>query len=238
MCSSITIITAGTNVMPGSRPRSSALVWLITSAGSAASYVRASTKNRTIELMAATSIPLPLTSPTSSATERFGSRQMPKKSPPPAAWPEGSNTSPASNPSSSGSGPGTKPRVSASATRRSRAKSSALAIAPAAATPERLDPREQRVVAQPRALVGHGEHAEQPRADRERHVRERLDPLLLDHPRQELRPVDLAARVRLAGLGDAADHPLADHEARLPDLLGEPERVQHRAGRGWRAPGG
>ena len=60
---------------------------------------------------------------------------MPKKSPPPAAWPEGSNTSPASNPSSSGSGPGTKPRVSASATRRSRAKSSALAIAPAAATP-------------------------------------------------------------------------------------------------------
>ena len=36
-CSSITIITAGTNVMPGSRPRSSALVWLITSAGSAAS---------------------------------------------------------------------------------------------------------------------------------------------------------------------------------------------------------
>ena len=60
---------------------------------------------------------------------------MPKKSPPPAAWPDGSNTSPASNPSSSGSGPGTNPRVSACATRRSRAKSSALAIAPAAAIP-------------------------------------------------------------------------------------------------------
>ena len=97
--------------------------------------MRASTKKRTIELIAATSMPLPLTSPTSSAIEPFGSRQMPKKSPPPAAWPDGSNTSPASNPSSSGSGPGTKPRVSASATRRSRAKSSALAIAPAAASP-------------------------------------------------------------------------------------------------------
>ena len=86
---SSTAITTGTNVVPGRRRRSSALVCWITSAGSVASHVRASMKKRTIALIAATSIPLPLTSPTSSATEPLGIRHSPNRSPPPAACPDG-----------------------------------------------------------------------------------------------------------------------------------------------------
>ena len=76
--------------MPGSRLRSSALVCASTAAGSAASHVRASTKKRTIALIAATSMPLPLTSPTSNAISPLGRRHRPKKSPPPATPPAGS----------------------------------------------------------------------------------------------------------------------------------------------------
>ena len=46
------------------------------------SHARASTKKRTIELAAATSRPLPLTSPTSTATAPLGCVQTPKTSPP------------------------------------------------------------------------------------------------------------------------------------------------------------
>ena len=54
-----------------------------TSAGCSESHARASTKKRTIALAAATSIPLPLTSPISSATAPLGWVQTPKTSPPP-----------------------------------------------------------------------------------------------------------------------------------------------------------
>jgi hypothetical protein len=75
---------------------------------------------------------LPLTSPSSSASAPPRSRQTPKKSPPPTSCSLGSYTSPTSQPDSAAGGSGTKPRVSAAASRRSRWKSSALAIAPAA----------------------------------------------------------------------------------------------------------
>ena len=47
-------------------------------------------KKRTIALTAATSRPLPLTSPTSTASAPPGSRQTPKMSPPETSWPAGS----------------------------------------------------------------------------------------------------------------------------------------------------
>ena len=74
----------------GSRPRRIALVCASTSAGRGQSNVRASTKKRTIEAVAATSSPLPLTSPTTSPSPPPGSVQMPKMSPPLACWPAGS----------------------------------------------------------------------------------------------------------------------------------------------------
>jgi hypothetical protein len=47
-------------------------------------------KKRTIALTAATSTPLPLTSPTSTASAPSGWRQTPKTSPPDTSWPTGS----------------------------------------------------------------------------------------------------------------------------------------------------
>jgi len=47
-------------------------------------------KKRTIALTAATSRPLPLTSPTSTASAPLGSRQTPNTSPPDTSWPTGS----------------------------------------------------------------------------------------------------------------------------------------------------
>ena len=81
----VTIATA-----PGSRRRRIALAWASTCAGQSASQVPASMKNRTIALTAATSIPLPLTSPTSTASAPSGWRQTPKTSPPETSWPTGS----------------------------------------------------------------------------------------------------------------------------------------------------
>ena len=83
-------MNADTKLALGSRWRSSAAVWARTSAGLSASHVRASTKNRTIELSAATSRPFPLTSPTRTADAPLGMVHAPKMSPPPASWPAGS----------------------------------------------------------------------------------------------------------------------------------------------------
>ncbi len=74
----------------GSRRRRIAFVWASTAAGSCESHVRASTKKRTIALTAATSMPLPLTSPTRTASAPPGSRHTPKMSPPETSWPTGS----------------------------------------------------------------------------------------------------------------------------------------------------
>ena len=52
--------------------------------------MRASTKKRTIALIAATSSPLPLTSPISTAAAPLGSVHAPNTSPPPTSWPAGS----------------------------------------------------------------------------------------------------------------------------------------------------
>ena len=59
------------------------LAWASTAAGCSESQARASTKKRTIALAAATSRPLPLTSPSSTATAPLGCVQTPKTSPPP-----------------------------------------------------------------------------------------------------------------------------------------------------------
>ena len=76
--------------MSGSRPRRIAFVCASTSAGLEQSKVRASTKKRTIEAVAATSSPLPDTSPTIMPSRPPGSGQIPKMSPPLACWPAGS----------------------------------------------------------------------------------------------------------------------------------------------------
>ena len=73
------------------QPRAQDLVGLAsTSAGRSQSNVRASTKKRTIAAVAATSRPLPLTSPTSRPSPPPGSVQIPNTSPPPAWRPAGS----------------------------------------------------------------------------------------------------------------------------------------------------
>ena len=72
------------------RVRRIRLAWASTSAGDSVSQARASTKKRTIALVAATSRPLPLTSPTSTATAPLGSVQTPNTSPPPTSWATGS----------------------------------------------------------------------------------------------------------------------------------------------------
>ena len=64
--------------------------WTSTSAGDSVSHARASTKKRTIALAAATSSPLPLTSPISTATAPLGSVHTPKTSPPPTSCATGS----------------------------------------------------------------------------------------------------------------------------------------------------
>ena len=66
------------------------MVCASTSAGQSESHVRASMKKRTIALTAATSRPLPLTSPTSTASAPAGSRHAPNTSPPETSWPTGS----------------------------------------------------------------------------------------------------------------------------------------------------
>ena len=81
---------AGTNSPSGSRERRIAFVCASTSAGRSQSNVRASTKKRTIAAVAATSSPLPLTSPTSRPRPPPGSVQMPNTSPPLAWRPAGS----------------------------------------------------------------------------------------------------------------------------------------------------
>ena len=86
----MTPMNAVTKLALGSRWRSSAAVWASTSAGLSESHVRASTKKRTIELSAATSRPLPLTSPTRTANAPLGIVHTPKMSPPPTSWPAGS----------------------------------------------------------------------------------------------------------------------------------------------------
>ena len=80
----------GTNRPSGSREQRIALVCWSTSAGRSQSNVRASTKKRTIAAVAATSSPLPLTSPTSSPRPPPGSVQIPNTSPPEAWRPAGS----------------------------------------------------------------------------------------------------------------------------------------------------
>ena len=83
-------MNADTKLAGGSRSRTSSAVSVSTFAGAAQPHVRASTKNRTIALSAATSRPLPLTSPTSTATAPPGSVHAPNTSPPPTSRPAGS----------------------------------------------------------------------------------------------------------------------------------------------------
>ena len=88
--SAITPMKTVTKLALGSRPPSSRSVWVRTSPGRSESQVRASTKKRTIALSAATSRPLPVTSPTSTASAPLGSVHTPKMSPPLTSWPAGS----------------------------------------------------------------------------------------------------------------------------------------------------
>ena len=123
---------------------------------------------------------------------------------------------------------GTNPRVSAAATRRSRWKSSALAIAPAAggASASRRASSLGAVVAG--LLVAGGEHAEQARPERDGDVDEGADALALDERVHEAIGVGRIAHVGLPGARDVADHALAHAKARALALLGEADR-RHRA---------
>src|SRR3954464_13716578 len=83
----MTAMNAETKLALGRRWRSSAAVCASTSAGRSESHVRASTKKRTIELSAATSSPLPATSPMRTAAAPLGRVHAPNTSPPPTSGP-------------------------------------------------------------------------------------------------------------------------------------------------------
>ena len=129
----MTPMNAETKLALGSRWRSSAAVWASTSAGLSESHVRASTKKRTIELERGDLEALPA----DVADEDRGraARHRPRTEDVAAAdvVAGGLVDEPDLQAGQRRRRPGTKPRVSAWATRRSRWKSSALAIAPAAA---------------------------------------------------------------------------------------------------------
>ena len=90
----------------------------------------------------------------------------------------------------------TNPRVSAAATRRSRWKSSALAIAPAAGSASALEARELLGAVVAGLLVAGGEHAEQARPERDRDVDEGPDPLGVDErgARSDRRSASIGSR--------------------------------------------
>ena len=233
-------MNAETKLADGSRWRSSAAVCASTSAGRSESHVRASTKKRTIDDSAATSRPLPLTSPTSDGGR--AARHRPRAED--VAAPDGLAGRLVDEADLQA---GQRGRGAGDEAARERVGDPALALEvervgdrAGRGAGERDDELEPRRV-EPAALVGaHVEHPEQPRAEADRDVHERGDALALEELSEEDGGVAVVADVRLARRGDPPDHPLADAEPRALHLAREPDggddaqvlRSRARGGRG------
>ena len=215
-------------------PRSSALVCAITSAGSAASHVRASTKKRTIELIAATSIPLPLRRPPGPPRIRSAAARCRRVAAAGRVF-GGLVHEPGLEAVELGQRTGMNPRVSASAIRRSRGSRARWRWRPPRPSPKAFIRASSASSQQLRALVGDGEHPEQPRADRERHGANEPIPSS-SPPRGGTLAVDLRLAYGRRSLRRGR-HPLADDEA-LRRMRSDRRSSAGCGGDGWPAPGG